>query len=252
MIFLRQLKNDLYKSICSFYFLFSTISVVALLLFGSYTEIYSGYINGFYSVAKLLSLSQYLGMGFMFMSISAIPAIFTNVNDNHLCYSICRTGKLNYYISKLVSSFTSAFLVTLIAFTLYVLILLPFFSFTDSGYNQSLTDIYKYLNAIEYVILTLLTKSLYSGFLAVVCIIVSAKFNNVFLLITLPLMIHYIFNFIFYILGVPMKYNFTRIGSATAMIESFEYIFIYTILYFFVLIIVISIPYLSKMRKVEL
>lgn len=182
--------NDLNRTVFSPLFATCTAISVFFAFLSIYWDLTLGGSEGL-CVVYLLMCYKVMGLGNLYLIISVIPSIRLynqDIKSNNILYQCIRANKVKYAISKAITSFVSAFLVVSISDIIFTVSLLAFYPLTNETGN-SIIEIYGFSNSLQYIVAFILGKALCVGLLAVLCLLITTKFNNIFVVAASPYLI---------------------------------------------------------------
>lgn len=187
---------------------------LALLIFATADNYHSGA-----AVWYLLRLSRDFGSFYFSLVICALPgaALFAEEwCSGRFIFSYLRTGKKQYAVSMILSSFLSAFLVAFIGTFLYIGIyslINPITSGADDIFFVQQMGSYsngKLLydgHVFAYYLLNTINTSCFMGLFSALATMLSAIFTNSYITVIIPLLMYEIISTLFGVLSVPLLLN---------------------------------------------
>ena len=218
---LRNISSNCKYTLCSVRFWAAVAGYLAMLIFAT-----SDYYHSGAAVWYLLRLSRAFGSYYFSLVICALPgaALFAEEwCSERFVFSYLRTGKKEYAVSTILSSFSSAFLAAFIGTSLYIGIyslINPItgdandiiFAQQMGGYTNGGLLYNGY--ALAYYLLDIINTSCFMGLFSALATMVSAVLTNPYITIIMPLLMYEIISTLCSILSVPLLINPHYVFSA--------------------------------------
>ena len=205
-VFCNTLICDLKRTFISLYFLTATIGLAFVKIITLFDEAPS-FIPGETTIVYIYLIEQYLGFNIIYLLFAAIPGtiLFCSDWDNRFIrFSVVRSSKMKYAISKVLACFTSGICVVFLAEWIMIAIFSFQFPLFDANFNH---DVFASFATSDKIMLYFLVKSICkafcAGFLCVFALWFSTKIINVFVALATPLLAYYFFNTLSIALGIP-------------------------------------------------
>ena len=235
MTFFRMLKVDFKRMFLSKRFYISTVIIFLLLLISIWPEIQSSGFTA--SIFYLVKVRGGIGAFLLAMSIViTLPFGLSYWEDerNNYFYSIgVRTGRGVYCWSHTITTAVSSFLSVFLGYSLCFVIL----SFRLSLLTEAEVESIAYSlnsngdlnigdrlaydgNPISAVILIIATEALGYAFMAVFTLMVSVKIKNVYLLLSMPILLYYGSAFIGTFVPVPPLTRWYAVMKGTVILSN--------------------------------
>jgi len=222
-IFCNTLLCDFKRTFISCYFLAATLGLVFVKIITLFDEA-SYFVPGKTTIVYISLIEQYLDFNIIYLLFAAIPGtiLFCADWDNRFIrFSVVRSSKLNYGISKAIACFTSGICVVFLAEWIMIAIFSFRFPLFDANFNY---DVFTSFAAPNKIFLYFLAKSICkafcAGFLCVFALWFSTKIVNVFVALATPLLAYYFFNTLSFTLRVPAWLNISNLSNCNININN--------------------------------
>lgn len=263
--FIRILKSDIKRLIVSKSLYFSIFGVVFLCFLNLWNDIYMRLSNHYEgNVLYYIILKRGLGAFFMAMTvICVIPSGLghcADIKNNYKGYILSKTNITKYCWSKIIASVLGGFLCVFLGYMIFFGGLSLFFPIAESDpeiLNQYM-ETSRYVVMIEkspviYWILEFSSEALGYGFLASVAMTFSVLTDNVFVVLSMPIIFYYFTDFLNSVLGLPLILRWYQVmenGGVLFTVQDSNWADTYlkTIFYFAVLIGITGMVFVKMMK----
>ncbi len=253
MKFMRLLKNDFYRAFSPI-FIYSVLFVLALRFLSSSFEIQMvlQYGEPNISLIYLFGLGG-TGFGEMFAIAAVLPSLtlyYQDLKSRNIVYSISRSSKNSYLISKAVVSFVSGFLAVFTAYILYIIFCLNIMPLIDEN-SVYLLEMNYVATPWQFIFEKVLSFSLGGGFYAVTCLIISNISSSVFIIAVSPYILIRLINDLNDFINLPYHFIPSSLIFSYGIETSFDVRILYKIAYFLILSTLCAIIYIFQSKRKE-
>lgn len=253
--FIYSLVNDLKRMVCSFKFVVSVLALSAITLFTLFDEL-RYMVPGETPITYIRMVMTFLDFNIVYLLFSAIPSaivFYTDWENRYIRFSVIRSSKKIYAISKAVSCFLTAFLVVLISEWLLILLLSFRYPINNATYNMDF-GIYQNLSneysVFGYFAIKIIFKSFCAGFLCVFALWLSTIITNIFVTLSAPLLFYYLIATLSSLFGVPSNLSIVNLSKGLVSIDNSPLLsIVFTLSIFGVLTIILIVAFVNSCRR---
>lgn len=245
--FFRLLLSDLSMAILSKKFLLASSLVVFFYILGTIDSIaeciqYGSEITVF-DMHSMATFSTFSILNYVLCAIPYANSFSNDYQSNYFRSVIMRSSKRGYAVSKVIATAISGSLCLIIGELVYMLICSFFggavsvteLSELNTGSTEAFSNIANFdmllnSNYIGYFVLLAIHRGLIGSFLSLIGLGVSLKIQNVFVIISSPMLIYYfIENLLMNFLKLPQIFNVANIFDGRISVIDSRYMFLYSL-----------------------
>lgn len=257
--FYRLLFSDFKRAFISKNFLIASLLVTFFYILGtleSFAESikYGSEIN-VYDMHSMATFSTFSLLNYVLCAFPFSGSFAIDFKSNYHRMIIARSGKRNYAVSKVIVTAISGMLCLVVGELIYLLICSffgPAVSLTTiSELNTAGTGAFETIananmlidgNYIGYFVLLAISRGLIGSFLSLIALSVSLKIQNVFVIVSSPMLIYYfIENFFMNFLKLPEMFSIANIFDGHVAVIDSRYMFWYSLLVALIISVLIGI-----------
>lgn len=247
--FTRLLLSDFSRAVLSKNFIIASLLVVFFYILGtldSFAECvkYGSEITVF-DMHSMAAFSTFSLLNYVFCALPYANSFANDYKTNYFRSIIMRSGKRSYAISKVLTTAISGTLCLVVGELIYMFIC-SFFGTAISAAelselntgntaafsNISNANILLSGNYIGYFVLLAISRGLIGSFLSLIALGVSLKIQNVFVIISSPMLIYYsVENLLMNFLKLPQIFNIANIFDGSISVVDSRYMFLYSLLF---------------------
>ncbi len=257
--FFRLLLSDFSRAFLSKNFLMASLLVVFFYILGTLDSIiecvkYGSEITVF-DMHSMATFSTFSLLNYVLCAIPYANSFSNDYKTNYFRPIIMRSGKRSYAVSKVLATAISGAFCLIVGELVYMLICSFFggavsvneISELNTGSTEAFSNIANANvllsgNYIGYFVLLAIHRGLIGSFLSLIALGVSLKIQNVFVIISSPLLVYYfIENLLMNFLKLPQTFNIANIFDGRISVVDSRYMFLYSLLFALVTCILIGI-----------
>jgi hypothetical protein len=214
LLFVKNLKSDIYRCITSMNFWISIVGIVSSLFLG--VKVINAWETSVMYIFARISLSFIFLLVFIFCTSAYGISFCEDLENNYIVQQVVRGSLSRYVIAKSITIIISSLAVLMVGIVIFVLILhifFPWYLVDDSIYSAVLRSgglkiFVRNEQFILYYLFFGLQYGILIGNLALLSSFVSLYISNRLLLFSLPIMSYYVLSYVFSLV-LPSELNLT-------------------------------------------
>lgn len=247
--------QDLRRTMISWTFLLAVLGLAFVNIITLFDEYQ--YTTQSTSILYLLMLMEYRDFYIIFLLFAALPGttLFCSDWDNrYIRFSVMRSTKNQYAVSKVVACFFSAVLTVILANLLTVVLFSFRYPLYLPGDEMNAYGAYQvFINkewAWLYLMVSFLCKGFCAGFLSVMALWFSTIVTNVFVTLAMPMLAYYLIQVVEYaITVVPFNFIITNLTNARIQLGNPASSLLYTLGIFLLFTALFGVGFVQNCKR---